>query len=107
MCLQTCTHTVSRLRQHEALLLYVVDTGQVSALFMTGSQRILPDHLFVSLQVITVACVRNPMTGAESGLHSGCTWKMKQGWHACHQKKKKKNQTSLAFSIYMEVLEDC
>lgn len=89
MCVQMCTRTVSRLGQDEALLLYVVDTGQVSALFVTGRQCILPNHLFVPLQVITVPCVGNPVTGAETGLHLGCTRKPKQGkdTRRCHQNK--------------------
>lgn len=110
-CVQVCTRTVSRLGQDKALLLYVVDTGQVSAVFVTGSHCVLPDQLLVPLQVIAVACVRNPVTGAETGLPSGCTWKSKQGKDTSQQKIYILKNTDfflvLVFSIYVVVLVDC
>lgn len=62
-----CTLTVSRLRQDEALLFYIVYAGQISSVLVTRGQSVLP-HLFFPLQVVTVPPVWDPVTGAEAGL---------------------------------------
>lgn len=65
------TLTVSHLRDDEALLFYVAYTGQISPLFMTGTQSVLP-HVFTPVQVVTVPRVWNPVIGAETGLVFAC-----------------------------------
>lgn len=72
-----CTLTVSRLRYDEALLFYIVYAGQISSLFVTSSQSVLP-QLFTPLQVITVTCIWNPVTGAEAGLAFACEKRPKE-----------------------------
>ncbi len=72
-----CTLTISRLRYYEALLLYIENAGQISSLFATRSQSVLP-QLFTPLQVVTVPCIWNPVIGAEAGLVFACGWRPKE-----------------------------
>lgn len=62
-----CPLTVSSLRCDEALLCYIMYAGQISSLFVAGSQSVSP-HLFDPLQVVAVTRVGNPVTGTENGL---------------------------------------
>lgn len=71
------TLTVSRLRNDETLLFYIEYAGQISSLFVARNQSI-PPHLCIPLQVVTVTCIRNPVTGTVAGLIFACGWKSKE-----------------------------